>query len=89
MTIRRDYWYVVAQGGASVMSESGDYVITTSYWTDVQEPLEIRMVRGQYLPCVSCRYFSTCDVPRSRHLRNVKQPVIRNITWCDRYDIIR
>ena len=47
--------------------------------------VELRIINGEWIPCKQCKWFSTCVVPRPKHLRNVKKSSIRVVGKCEEY----
>jgi len=51
----------------------------------IQAPqtVSVRIVRGKYIPCTSCRWFSICVVPRGNFLPSYSKQPIREYYQCE------
>lgn len=46
------------------------------------QTVEVRIVRGKFVPCMGCHWFNVCVVPRGRNLQSIRTPEIRNYYQC-------
>lgn len=44
--------------------------------------VDVRIVNGKYVPCVSCHWFSVCVVPLGSALLNINKDAIRRVFKC-------
>ena len=49
------------------------------------QTVEVRIVRGKFIPCFSCHWFNVCVVPKGQHFIPGRREEIRNYYNCIDY----
>ena len=49
------------------------------------QTVEVRVVRGKFLPCEQCHWFTVCVVPKARYNPSIRTAEIRNYYQCQDY----
>ena len=45
--------------------------------------VDVKIYDGKYIPCIACKYFSSCVVPKPQHYKSIRNTRTRIIYRCE------